>query len=120
MSYLKNRKNAFGYAFSGLWQAVKKEAHIKLHVLAAILVVSVGFYFNISPMEWICISACIAFVFCMEIINTAIERLCDMVMPDQHPTIKYIKDIAAGAVLIACAFAVITGLIIFLPYLLKN
>ncbi|MBL7930579.1 MAG: diacylglycerol kinase family protein [Bacteroidia bacterium] len=120
MSYLKNRKNAFVYAFSGLWQVTKREAHIRIHLLATVLVVSAGFYFGLSSVEWVCICACIALVFCLEIINTAIEKLCDLVMPDQHPTIKYIKDISAAAVLIACGFAVVTGLIIFLPYLLKH
>lgn len=117
MNYLNNRKNAFSYAFSGLWQVVKKEAHMKIHLCAAIAAISAGIYFKISAAEWMVIAFCIVFVFCLEIINTALERICDMVMPDQHPSIKYIKDISAAAVLLACIFAVLGGLVIFLPHI---
>lgn len=117
MTYLKNRKNAFVYAFSGLWQAFKKEAHVKIHVLAALFVISAGFYFKLSKWEWICIFGCIALVMAFELINTAVENLCDLVTKEHHPGIKYIKDISAAAVLLVCVFSVIAGLLIFLPYL---
>ena len=66
-------------------------------------------------MEWIAIGFCIAFVIAMEMLNTAIEKLCDVVHQEVHPGIKKVKDIAAGAVLISAIFSLITGLIIFLP-----
>jgi diacylglycerol kinase len=116
MRYLNDRKNAFIYALSGLWQAFKKEAHIKIHFLAAIVVISAGLYFSITKYEWLAVSICIVLVIASELINTAMEKLCDIVMPDQHPTIKYIKDIMATVVLLTCILSVITGLVIFLPY----
>ncbi len=119
MTYLKNRKNAFVYAFSGLWQSFMKEAHMKIHLLAAILVISAGFYFGISKWDWVCILGCITMVISFELINTALENLCDMVTREQHPTIKYIKDISAAAVLLICVFSAVVGLFIFGPYLAR-
>lgn len=118
MNYLRNRKNAFYFAFSGLWAAMRREPHMRIHVVATVLVTLAGFYFKITKMEWVAVLACITLVLVLELINTALEKICDLVHPHQHPTVKYIKDIAAAAVLLACIFAVLTGLLIFLPYLL--
>lgn len=120
MNYLKKRTSAVGVALSGLWQAFKSEPHLKLHGVAAVLVVTAGFYFSISQTEWIAVLGCITLVISLELINSAIEKLCNLVMPQQHPTIKYIKDVAAAAVLIACIFAVIVGLLVFRKYVLMH
>ena len=66
-------------------------------------------------MEWLVVVLCITVVLTLEMINTAIEKLCDVVQPDYHPQIKIIKDIAAGAVLIAALGSIIIGAIIFVP-----
>ncbi len=116
MSYLRRRKNAFFYAFQGLGAAIKREDHMKIHFLAALLVIGAGVYVNISAIDWCMLAFAIAFVMVTELINTAIEKLCDMVMPAPHPVIKYIKDISAAAVLVACIAAVVAGSIVFWPY----
>jgi len=82
-----------------------------LAVIAGIFAV----VFNISVYEWLAAVFCIAFVITMEMLNTAIEKLCDVVQKEFHPGIKKVKDIAAGAVLVSAAFSIITGCIIFLP-----
>ena len=74
-----------------------------------------GWVFQIDAMEWMVILLCITAVLTLEMINTAIEKLCDVVHPGYHPQIKVIKDIAAGAVLLAAVGSVIAGAIIFLP-----
>jgi diacylglycerol kinase len=117
MTYFKDRKNAFGFAFSGLRQAFKTEKHLKIHFLCAVMVIAAGFYFSVSALEWVAVLTCIALVFAFELINSAIEKLCDLVIPHQHPGIKYIKDVSAGAVLVVCILAVLTGILIFIPYL---
>lgn len=117
MTYFKDRKNSLGFAFSGLLQAFKKETHLRIHLACAVIVTGCGFYFCISSLEWLLILICIALVISFELINSAIEKLCDMVMPERHPTIKYIKDISAAAVLIVCILAVLTGILVFFPYL---
>lgn len=89
---------------------------MKIHFLAALLVIGAGVYVNISAIDWCMLAFAIAFVMVTELINTAIEKLCDMVMPAPHPVIKYIKDISAAAVLVACIAAVVAGSIVFWPY----
>ena len=116
MTYFKKRRQALYYALIGLIGSVRKESHMKIHCVSAVIVLCVSYYFSISRMEWIAIASCICLVIITEIINTAIEKICDLVTTEINPTIKYIKDISAAAVLIACLHAVVTGLIIFVPY----
>jgi len=116
MEYFKNRINSFRYAFSGLAQSFRQETHLKLHAAIALLVIGLGFFFDISNSDWVTVLLCITLVICLEMFNSALEKLCDLVMPERHPKIKYIKDVAAGSVLIACIFAIVAGLLVFLPY----
>jgi diacylglycerol kinase (ATP) len=116
MKILKDRKNAFGFAFSGIQQALKKEANLQIEFITAGLVILCGLHFSISKSEWLAVLICITLVICFEIFNTAIEEICDLVSREQHPVIKYIKDISAAAVLISCILAVVVGLIVFIPY----
>ena len=117
-SYWKKRVKAFGYAFQGINTLFRKEAHAKIHLLAAILVVAAGFVFNLERWEWCAILICIGVVFMAEAINTAVERVCDRVSPEKHPLIKDAKDIAAGAVLLFVFAAIAVGLIVFIPHFL--
>ena len=117
MGYLKKRLLAFGFAFSGLFQAFKSEKHLQLHLIIAALVIAAGFYFSISKTEIFVVAGCIALVISLELINSAIEKLCDLYSTEHNPKIKYIKDVSAGAVLVASFFAAAAGLIIFWPYI---
>jgi diacylglycerol kinase len=78
-----------------------------------------GIYFNITKVEWMMIVFATGFVFVSEAFNTAIEIDIDLTSPNYHPYARDTKDVAAGAVLISAIMAVIIGLIIFLPYLIK-
>ncbi|MBA3683158.1 MAG: diacylglycerol kinase family protein [Bacteroidetes bacterium] len=118
MTYLKKRKNAFKAAFSGLYQAFKSEAHLKIHLLIAILVIVAGLYFAISKSEWFAVSLCIVLVISLELINSAMEKMCDLYTKEYDQRIKYIKDVAAGTVLVASIFAAMVGLFVFVPYVL--
>jgi diacylglycerol kinase len=106
---------SFGYAFTGIKTTFTSETNFKIHLLAAIIATALGIILNITVMEWIIIIFCMALVIIIEMINTAIEKLCDVVHKDIHPVIKMVKDIAAGAVLVAAASSLIIGFIIFLP-----
>ncbi len=114
---MKKRINAFKYAFEGIVSAFKNEVHLKIHLLAALLVVNAGFYFQITKTEWCIILLCCALVISLELINSAIEHLTNTVFKEIHPNAKYIKDVAAGAVLIAAIVSVIIAVIIFYPYI---
>ncbi len=120
MSQIKKRLNAFKYAFSGLFQALKKETHFRLQTIIGVAVIKFGFFYSISKTEWLVCLLLIGLVTSLELINSAIEKLCDLYSIEQNIKIKYIKDISAAAVLIVSILAAICGIIIFAPYLLNN
>lgn len=117
-SFLTNRIKSVVFAFRGLKMIVKKEKSIQLQLLIAFIVTVLGFYFNITSTEWIIQVAMIGLVMAIEGINTAVEQLADFVHPEKHLKIGQLKDVAAGAVLIASIAAIIVGIIIYLPYFL--
>lgn len=106
---------SFGFAFSGLKQSFKAEVNLKVHLIFALLVLLAGWCFDISKMEWVAVVICIGCVFAMELVNTAIERLVDLVSPKFNAKAGLVKDIAAAAVLIASMMSLAVGLIIFVP-----
>ncbi|MDB5201573.1 MAG: diacylglycerol kinase family protein [Ferruginibacter sp.] len=111
--------HSLGFAISGIKQFILREANFRIQLIIALFVTVMGIYFQFSKIEWIVILICVALVLCLEMMNSAIEKLCDLVHPGLHATIKLIKDIAAGAVLIAAFISFICGLIIFFPHILK-
>lgn len=84
----------------------------------AVVAILSGVFFQIGHFEWIAISLVISMVLISESINSAIEALCDTVSQDFKINVKYAKDVSAGAVLVSVAVSVVTGLIIFLPYII--
>ena len=106
---------SFGYALKGLKICLLKETNFRIHIFCTVCVIIAGLYLTISPVEWILVLFCVALVLCMEMINTAIEELCNVVHKEIHPGIKITKDIAAGAVLLSAFLAFICGAIIFIP-----
>ena len=112
---MKKIVKSFTYAFNGLKLCFASEVNFKIHLLSAILVLLLGVVFRISSTEWLAIIFCIAFVTALEMINTAIEKLCDVVNAAFDPGIKKVKDITAGAVLVAAVGSLVIGVIIFLP-----
>lgn len=116
MKFLK----AFKYAFHGLFIFFRSDPNGKLELCFATIAIATGFILHISVQEWLVIILCITMVISLEMINASIEKLCDMVEPAIHPTIKFIKDIAAGAVLLSAVASLTIGLIIFLPKILSQ
>lgn len=117
---MKKIVKSFEYAFNGLKLCFASEINFKIHLLSAILVLLLGVVFRISNTEWLAIIFCIAFVTATEMINTAIEKLCDLVQKDFHPGIKKVKDIAAGAVLLVAVCSLVIAVIIFLPKIITS
>ncbi|WP_223548243.1 diacylglycerol kinase [Aestuariivivens sp. NBU2969] len=114
-SLLTNRLKSIKYAIKGALLLLKNELSIKIQFCIALLVIIAGFVFNISTTEWIIQLLAIGIVMSIEGLNTAIEEIANFIHPEYHNKIGYIKDIAAGAVFIAAAFASVIGLIIYLP-----
>ncbi len=107
---------SFGFAFKGLKSALN-ERNFRLHVFSACSIIALGFYCKITASEWLVVLICIGLVMSMELMNTAIEKIVDIVSPQFNEKAGKIKDIAAAAVLIVSIVSLIIAFIIFLPYL---
>lgn len=116
---IADRVKSFGYAFNGLKILISEEHNSRVHIFAAICAVVGGFLLRISLIEWTVIVFAIGLVFALELINSAIENICDFVSPQKHATIKKVKDMAAAAVLVGTCSSLIIGVIIFLPKVIE-
>ena len=114
-NFITNRLKSIGYAFKGAYLLITTEASLKVQFIIGIIVTIAGFYYNLSPTEWILQILTIGIIMALEGINTAIEEMADFVHPDQHKKIGLIKDLAAGAIFIFAITAVIIGIIIYFP-----
>jgi diacylglycerol kinase (ATP) len=110
---------SFTYAFRGLAKIFREEQNLQVQSIVAIIIITLAFAFKIKPLEWCAILISIALVILMETVNSAVERLADVLKPRIHSYIKEMKDIMAAAVMIAAFLAVAVGLIIFVPYILS-
>lgn len=110
---------SFGYAFSGIKTNLLTERNLLIHVCFMALVIVAGFALKISVLEWLICIILFGLVISLELVNTAIEVVVDICMPDINPKAKLAKDTAAGAVLISAISAAIIGLIIFLPKIIN-
>ena len=108
---------SFGFAINGL-RLCWKEPNFRIHVLVSSLVLALGYWLTISATEWVLVLLCMGMVLSLEMLNTAIEHLCNLVHAAQHPVIKVVKDVSAAAVMFAAIISVCCGLIIFLPKLI--
>lgn len=97
----------------------KGERNFKIQFIIFLFVCALGYYFEITKIEWLIILGISSLVFALEIMNSAIERLCDLYSTKIDPRIKTIKDLAAGAVLLTSIFSIVIGLIIFWKYVFK-
>jgi diacylglycerol kinase (ATP) len=115
---MKKLIRSFGYAFKGVAYATTSQLNFRIHLGATLIAVAMGFALHISTSEWQWVAISITIVLVTEIFNTMIETLVDLVSPGYNEKAGHIKDMSAGAVVIAALFAFITGLMIFLPKLL--
>ena len=109
---------SFSYALKGIWSSIGDQRNLKVQFLIALITVGAGFYFHISQIEWCIILVTIASVIGLEMMNSAIENLVDLVTRQHDPLAGKVKDIAAGAVLFASLLAVIIGVLVFKKYLM--
>lgn len=115
---MKDFFRSFIYALHGIWSGIADQRNLKFQLGVAVVVIGAGFYLSITPIEWCIILLCIALVIGLELVNTALENLVDLVTLEQNPLAGRIKDIAAGAVLAVSVISLIIGLIIFRKYLI--
>lgn len=113
----KNFFHALYNAFKGMEYVLLHQRNAIIQLCCACTVIIAGVSLHISIIQWLCVLLCIGMVICLEIMNTAIEKLCNLINPTYHPTIKIIKDVAAAAVLLAAIISVAVACVIFLPLL---
>ncbi|MEO6453555.1 MAG: diacylglycerol kinase family protein [Ginsengibacter sp.] len=108
---------AFSNAFAGLIYFFRYERNGRIQLVIGILTVILSILLQIEKYEWIAVLLCIGGVLCAEMINSALEKLCNYTQPLFNIQIKIIKDVAAGAVLFISIISALTGTLIFLPKL---
>ena len=108
---------SFVYAVRGVLDVLKEEQNFKVHLFVAMWVILFGVLFGVSPSEWCVLLLTISLVLTSEILNTALEKLCDLIHPEQNETVRVIKDVSAGMVLLCAIGALLIGIVIFLPKL---
>ena len=104
---------SFGYALRGIRVALRTQHNAWIHATATILVCVLGWWTDVSALEWCALLFAIAIVWVAELLNTAFEFLCDAVSPDPHPLVEKAKDVSAGAVLVSALLAAVVAAIIF-------
>ena len=117
---IKKIKYKFIYALRGLWIAIIEEQSLWVHIFVLLLLIGFGTYFRISLTDWAILVITAAVVISFEILNTSIESLVDMIAFEYNLKVKKIKDIAAAATLVSAIFAVVVGLLIFVPVIMER
>lgn len=112
---MKVRKliHSFEYAISGIVYTLKTQRNMRIHFIAAILVLMISFFLRITKIELLILSFTISLVIVTEMVNTAIEKAIDMYTEEYHPLAKISKNVAAGAVLVAAVNAIFVAYILF-------
>ena len=118
---MKRLVKSFGYAFAGLWTAIKTERNLKIHPAVAVLVVILGLYLGLSALHWCLVVFAIGFVLVSELFNTSVERLSDEIgNGKQSSSIKAVKDISAAAVLFSALTALVIGIFVLVIPLIQR
>jgi len=113
---LKKLKKSFSYALKGIGHVLKHEQNFRIQLSVAIIMLLAAIWVRLPATHFMILISTITLVLILEIINTAIEHCLDIVKPRLSEQVEVIKDIMAGAVLLASLFAIIIGLCIFWPY----
>ncbi|MCC6721151.1 MAG: diacylglycerol kinase family protein [Bacteroidia bacterium] len=112
---MKKFIKSVNHAFDGLKYMFLTQRNFKIQIFIALIALVMAVFLKIEKTEWAILALSITVVWSFEIINTSIEKLCDFVNPEFNSTVKVIKDLSAGAVLLVSTGALLTGFVIFLP-----
>jgi diacylglycerol kinase len=111
---------SFYHAYSGVISGFESQRNLRIHVVAGLAAIVLGFVLRIELYSWIALSLAIGLVLTVEFANTALEHVVDLATENTyHPAAKAAKDTAAGAVLVASITALVTGAFIFLPHIAR-
>lgn len=110
---------SFGFAFEGVWYAIKYNQNLRIHFVIAILVIIASIIFRVNAFEMGILGLMILLVISAEMINTAIEQMVDLITVEHRKEAKIAKDISAGMVLLTTIGSVIVGILVFAPHIVK-
>lgn len=119
MNRFEEFKKSLRHAMRGLKYVITHEKNFQNEIVIGLIVVLAMIYFEITRAEMIVLFLVIAGVMAMELFNTVVERVVDILKPRIHPYARLIKDLMAAGVLISSILAVIIGLLIFVPYIME-
>lgn len=117
---IKRLINAFKYSWEGLKYAYAYEQSMLIHISVTVIVITGGFYFAVSVIEWLYLFLLIALIVGLELINTSIEATIDLITPHYHPLAKVAKDTASAAIFVLSIIAFVGGCIIFIPKIIDK
>lgn len=117
MNRIRQFTKSFTHALRGLVYILRNEKNFQNELAISFVVIIAMFYFHVTRMETVALVLVIVGVLIMELLNTVVERVVDILKPRVHPYARLIKDLMAAVVLISAIFSVVIGLIIFLPYI---
>lgn len=112
---MKRFITGFAFAGKGIAFAFRSQLNFRVQFAIAVVVTALGVVLGLTTLEWIGLLLAMGFVLSLEIVNTALEKMVDMITRERHPLAGQVKDLAAGAVLIASIVAGIVGLLILVP-----
>ncbi len=113
---IRKLHKSFKHAYSGLRYSLKYERNFQVELVIAACVIALIFIFDVKNWEAILLILMIMLVLTLELVNTALERIVDMIKPGVHPYARLVKDMMAAVVLITSLVAMAVGIIIFYPY----
>ena len=111
--WVNRRAQSFAHAGRGILLLCLTQWNFRIHLVAGLAAICLGWYFQILPTEWLVLILAIGLVLSAEALNTAIERMVDRIEPQRHPAARDAKDLAAAGVLIASVCSFIVGVILF-------
>lgn len=113
-------RNSFSYAVEGVIYVFKNDQNMRIHGVVALLVVLASLFFKVTPFEMGILAVMIVLVITTEMINSAIEKMTDLITKEYRTEAKIAKDVAAGMVLLAALGSVVVGIFVFTPYIMRS
>lgn len=114
-SEIYNRAKSFHFAFEGWWFVLRTQHNAWIHAVITLTVMGMALWLRLPGRDWAVLILTFMAVWMAEFMNTAIEAVVDMTMPDEHPLAKVAKDVAAAAVLVGALGAILVGLLLLGP-----
>ena len=111
---------SFGHAFAGVAYILRTQRNARIELTVGLAAVLLGLWLGLTSLEWAVLAITIALVLALEWVNTSLELAVTLASPEQHPSAKAAKDVAAACVLLGAITSVVVGLLLFAPRLVSR